>query len=160
MLFEGIEASLGQTFGCLVGRTGPLAPPDYAYDEDRKQFQSTEILRRIAGLGGLPDTRFLALTECDLFIPMLTFVFGQAQLGGSSALVSVARLRQEFYGQLPNEALLVRRLRKEVIHEVGHTFGLTHCLDRSCPMSLATAVRHIDDKSDILCSRCINTLGV
>ena len=85
--------------------------------------------------------RLLGITEHDLFIPMLSFVFGQAQLGGKAALVSFARLRQEFYGIDPADAVFTERARKEMLHELGHTFGLTHCPDRGCPMSLSTGNR-------------------
>ncbi len=69
----------------------------------------------------------LALTGRDLFVPVLTFVFGQAQLGGRVAVVSLARLRQEFYGMAPNGEILMERAVKEALHETGHTFGLVHC---------------------------------
>ena len=88
----------------------------------------------------------LAVTDRDLFIPVLTFVYGHAQLGGRVAVVSLARLRQEFYGMAPNHELLLERAAKEALHESGHTFGLVHCADRSCAMSLATNIRQIDDR--------------
>jgi archaemetzincin len=88
----------------------------------------------------------LAVTDRDLFVPVLTFVFGQAQLGGRSAVVSLARLRQEFYGLAAQSRVLLERAAKEALHETGHMFGLVHCADRSCAMSLATNVRQIDLK--------------
>jgi archaemetzincin len=69
-------------------------------------------------------------------------------------VVSLARLRQEFYGQAPNRRLLTHRLLKEAIHEIGHTLGLVHCLDRTCPMSLATNIRQLDTKSLDWCANC------
>ena len=68
---------------------------------------------------------------------MLSFVYGQAQLQGRVAVVSLARLRPEFHGLPPDPAALERRAAKEAVHEVGHTFGLVHCADRRCPMSLS-----------------------
>ena len=98
--------------------------------------------------------RVLGITECDLYIPMLTFVFGQAQLNGRIALVSLARLRQEFYGGTPDLGLLRLRLRKEVGHELGHSMGLIHCSDRGCLMSLATSIQDVDRKTDSFCAAC------
>ncbi len=145
--------------GCLL----ILPAPDYALDAERNQYSSTVILRQLAQTG-LPEvTRFLALTDVDLFIPMVTFVYGQAQLSSPSepdfdrrkfAVVSLARLRQQFYGLSPDKDLTVRRLRKEVSHELGHTFGLVHCGDKSCLMSLSTEVFQIDMKSDDFCRSC------
>lgn len=69
-----------------------LPDPDYAFDEKRKQYSSTVILRNIAPLSSRAE-KFLAITEVDLFIPMMTFVYGQAQLSGKVAIVSLARLK-------------------------------------------------------------------
>ena len=98
--------------------------------------------------------KLLAVTEHDLFIPVLTFVFGQAQLGGRVGVVSFARLRQEFYGLAPNREVFLERAHKEALHETGHLFGLVHCAERTCAMSLATTVRQIDLKDDAFCAAC------
>jgi archaemetzincin len=96
----------------------------------------------------------LAVTERDLFVPVLTFVFGQAQLGGRVAVISLARLRQEFYGLAINREVFAERAAKEALHETGHMFGLVHCADRACAMSLATNVRQIDTKQAAFCAPC------
>jgi archaemetzincin len=90
---------------------------------------------------------------------MLSFVFGQAQVGGHAALVSLARLRQEFY-RLPEDVeLLAERIQKEVLHELGHTLSLIHCQDPSCVMSLATGVRQVDQKAIQYCDSCRALIG-
>ena len=102
-----------------------------------------------------PDaTRLLGVTDVDLAIPMLTFLFGQAHLDGPIALVSLCRLRQEFYGLPANESLLRERTVKEVLHELGHTFGLAHCSEPKCAMSLATHIELVDAKAEQYCARC------
>ena len=88
------------------------------------------------------------------FVPVLSFVFGQAQLGGPAALVSVARLDQSFYGLPPRRSLLVDRTLKTVLHELGHTCGLVHCSDRTCAMALATNVAQLDAKEPRYCESC------
>ena len=90
----------------------------------------------------------------DLAIPVLTFLFGQAQLDGPVALLSLCRLRQEFYGLPADEALLRERAAKETLHELGHTFGLTHCSDMRCSMSLSTDIALVDAKGGRYCPRC------
>jgi archaemetzincin len=128
--------------------------PDGAFDAGRKQFSSSVILQRLAGGGPTDAYRLFGVTECDLFIPMLSFVFGQAQLNGRVALLSLARLQQEFYG-LPGDAtVLIERAIKETLHELGHTFGLLHCLDKECPMSLSTTVQLLDNKRSTYCAGC------
>jgi archaemetzincin len=96
----------------------------------------------------------LALTSRDLFIPVLTFVYGQAQLDGKLGVVSTARLDQQFYALPPDRGVLLRRAETEAMHEAGHMFGLIHCADRSCAMSLSTSVRQIDQKKAAYCAAC------
>jgi archaemetzincin len=102
------------------------------------------------------EGRTLGVTEADLFIPMLSFVYGQAQVNGRLAVLSTARLRQEFYGLPSNAELTYSRGVKEAIHEMGHTFGLTHCSDPGCPMSLSNTIIQVDRKRDTLCASCVD----
>jgi len=125
-----------------------------AWDPARSQYNSSLALRALLEKGAAGARRVLALTERDLFIPMLSFVYGQAQLGGTFALVSLARLRQEFSGLPPNPALFLARARTEALHELGHTFGLTHCPTPACAMALATNLRQLDLKKDTFCDSC------
>jgi archaemetzincin len=128
--------------------------PAFAEHDERHQFHSSEILRRMQNYLG-PDTwRVLGVTAVDLYIPILTFVFGEAQMGGPCAVVSVHRLRQEFYGLPEDRDLLRERLLKEAVHEIGHTLDLTHCDDYRCAMAASHAVEWIDLKDGTLCPNC------
>lgn len=131
------------------------------YDPDRGQYNSTSILQYIHDtfIAREPaDTRrnatYLAITCSDLFIPILTYVFGEAELNGQVAVASYYRLQNELYGLPPNRPLLIRRLIKESIHEVGHTFGLVHCLSQACVMHTSTYVEDIDLKGEEFCVEC------
>jgi len=148
-----VAARAATVFGGPV-RLLDLGSAEFAFDSARNQYASIPILEML--LRRCPDDgyKLLAVTECDLFIPVLTFVFGHAQLGGRVGIVSLARLRQEFYGLPPDAAALRERAEKETLHEGGHMFGLVHCADRRCAMSLATGVRHIDEKDNAFCPRC------
>lgn len=134
------------------------ARPMFAFDPGRGQFSSTKILKHILANPSESALKTLGVTDVDLFIPILTFVFGEAQLGGQAAVVSTARLKQEFYGLPPNDALMEMRLVKECVHEIGHTFGLTHCRDNTCVMYLSNAIREVDAKSEALCGVCRDEL--
>ena len=145
---------VSEMFGFEVVRHTSFPEPDFAYDARRGQFSSTLILKNLAKVCPSGAVKFLAVTEADIFIPMVTFVFGQAQLSGKVALVSLARLSQKYYGLAENSDIKIRRARKEVAHELGHTFGLVHCRDRSCIMSLSTEILQVDVKSEDFCPGC------
>jgi archaemetzincin len=145
---------ISSAFSIDAKRMDPMPDPAYAWDAGRQQYSSTLILRD--AISRRPDgaAKVLVLTECDIFIPMLSFVYGQAQLDGPVAVLSSARLRQEFYSLPPNRPLFLQRLRKEISHELGHTFGLTHCQDRLCTMSLSTNIEQLDLKQPGFCNSC------
>jgi archaemetzincin len=98
--------------------------------------------------------RLLGVTAVDLYIPILTFVFGEAQMGGPCAVVSAHRLRQELYGLPADPKLFRQRVIKEAVHELGHTVSLTHCDDYRCAMAPSHAVEWIDLKESTLCTAC------
>jgi archaemetzincin len=124
--------------------------PTDAFDARRQQYSSSRILRWLLDRRPSGADRLLGVTDVDLFIPVLTFVFGEAQLGGHAALVSTARLRE---GHEPPDVVR-RRIVKECVHEVGHTFGLLHCSDVRCVMSRSVSVLNVDTKDGELCEDC------
>jgi archaemetzincin len=151
---QTVQVRLGLAINVLPSA---MIPSD-ALDSVRHQVEATHVLRKI--LPDLPGdrSRAIALVEEDLFIPMLTFVFGLAQVGGRLALVSIARLRQEFYGLPKNDDVVRLRIVKETLHELGHTYGLVHCPDVRCVMSVANTVQHVDRKSSEFCGGCRSML--
>jgi archaemetzincin len=144
-------------FGMPCRFDSDILDPSLFYDPERDQYHSTRILKTISDQTPDDYVKVLGLTEIDLFIPILTFVFGEAILGGRSAIVSTHRLYQEFYGLPGDEDLLIRRTEKEVIHELGHTFGLIHCRDCQCVMHASRDVEEVDVKSSAFCERCVST---
>lgn len=146
---QSLEASFRMTPAMM-----PLPEFDFAYDAGRDQYASIAVLESLTRACPEDAGKLLAVTSRDLFIPVLTFVFGQAQLNGRVGVVSLARLRQEFYGLPPDSGILLERARKEALHETGHLFGLVHCNDLGCAMSLSTGVRQIDRKQAAFCGPC------
>jgi archaemetzincin len=130
-----------------------------AYDTSRHQNNSTALLAQILDTADV-SRKVIAVVDVDLFIPILTFVFGEAQLGGPAAIVSTHRLHNEFYGLVRDDRLLVQRLEKEVVHELGHTFGLYHCHQFECVMRSSTYVEEIDMKRVEPCTECAAVLRV
>lgn len=126
-----------------------------AYDLQRRQFNSSRILAKINNLGkkfGLD--RVLGITDVDLFVPRLNFVFGEAEYGGRAAIISLFRLRPEFYGQNSDNRLLVERAVKEAVHEVDHMLGLGHCDNPTCVMFFSNSISDTDRKGVLLCEKC------
>lgn len=124
------------------------------FDPLRKQYNSSDILRQLIAFPPADAFKILGITAVDLFIPILTYVFGEAQLDGIGAVVSLHRLKNQFYG-LPEDEIRMRdRLLKEAVHELGHTFGLLHCANPGCALNASTYVEDIDQKSRRLCSNC------
>lgn len=134
--------------------TGNMPVPEGSYERSRNQYNSTSILREIIRETPADAIKVVGIIDKDLCIPILTFVFGEAQLGGVASLVSIARLRQEFHGLSPDDRILFERLVKEALHELGHNFGLTHCRDRECVMYLSNTVMDVDRKQSIYCGSC------
>lgn len=128
------------------------------YDPKRDQYYSTTILKELLLRFPSDGLKALLVVGVDLFIPILTFVFGEAQLEGKVGIVSTARLRQEFYHLPQDKPLLMRRLLKEKKRELGHTFGLVHCEDRNCVMSVAHNVLGVDAKGMGFCEECHSLL--
>lgn len=156
-LLEHLAATLARTFRRPC-RIRPLRfDLSFSLDAGRQQCYSTAILQRLERAAD-PDARVLGVTVCDLYVPVLTFVFGEAQLDGNCAVVSTARLKEEFYGMPPREDLFRERLVKEAAHELGHTFGLRHCMDWRCVMSSSHAVERLDVKSADFCEACRKTV--
>jgi archaemetzincin len=154
---EHLSGVLSRRFALPV-RPFDLPPIDFAFDAGRSQYASIPVLEMLLARCPPDGARLLAVTTRDLFIPVLTFVFGHAQLGGRAAVISLARLRQEFYGLPPDPQIFLERAAKEALHESGHMFGLVHCADRSCAMSLSTGVRQIDSKQPRFCAACDSRL--
>ena len=100
----------------------------------------------------------IGLLRVDLYIPILTYIFGQSVLNGSTGIVSLYRLRNELYGLEQDDRLLTERFRKVIIHELGHSLGLIHCLNPICIMRSSTYVEDLDQKKLEFCNKCTKEL--
>ena len=150
---EHLAAALARTFRTPCRIRPERFDVSYSFDPRRGQYYSTAIIQRLERASNA-DARVLGVTACDLFVPVLTFVFGEAQLDGNCAVVSTARLKDEFYGLPAREDLLRARLVKEAAHELGHTFGLRHCENWRCVMSSSHGVERLDVKGAEFCKAC------
>jgi archaemetzincin len=152
---------------CMVVNA-QLPLPEKAFDKTRKQYRSAVILSKIQAYAakrkGLRSV--LGVVDADIFVPELNFVFGEAACPGKAALISLRRLKPEFYGDASNIELFTTRALKEAVHELGHTLGLKHCPRSSCVMHFSNSIFDTDKKQSLLCDECylkaslsINNLG-
>ena len=154
-LLDWLRQALFDRFRVPTEILRPALDPAFALHAERQQFHSSEILAAMQSYITRDTWKLLGITGRDLYIPILTFVFGEAQLGGASAIVSYHRLTQEFYG-LPHDLdLLANRLLTESVHELGHTLRLTHCQEYRCAMAASHAVEWIDIKDSGFCEDCL-----
>lgn len=153
-LLETVRSKLAKQARVPCEVSDRTLSPDFTRHAEREQYHSSELLARMQEFVEPGCWRLLGITSVDLYIPILTFVFGEAQLGGKCALVSTHRLRQEFYGLPPDDSLLIERTVKECVHELGHTVELTHCDDYRCVMASSHSVEWIDLKDSFFCRDC------
>lgn len=126
------------------------------YSKERGQYDAAQILTEYDQNSTVNKT--IIITSIDLFIPIFTFVFGLAKLNGKTGIVSVHRLRSEFYGLPNDEELLMERLTKEVVHELGHLLNLRHCSNYQCVMASSNTADDLDVKGNRFCHSCIQKI--
>ena len=156
---ERISGAVTTEYNCIVVIKEAHTDISEFFDPGRRQYNGDKLLREVDTLQVPGSAKVIGLFQVDLFIPILTYIFGQAQLGGRTSIASLYRLSNERYGMMPDDELLLNRFIKEVIHELGHTLGLIHCHTASCVMRSSTYVEDIDLKNSHLCSKCRTEIG-
>ncbi len=148
-LLAAIAGGVSERFGIEAVVSMELSDLMFAHNKERNQYHSTAILEKLSETAPPSAVKVIAVTHVDLFIPILTYVHGEAQLGGRSCIISTFRLkgdeRQEDY---------IERMKKEAVHELCHTFDLRHCKDPTCVMHFCRNAKEVDRRSDALCRYC------
>lgn len=140
----GLDASEDQISGGF---------PRQAFNHSRGQYDAFKVLSAFEGIhAGL----LLLVTDLDLYCPGLNFCFGLAHR--RAAIVSLHRLRPEFYGEPRDENLLVLRAEKEAVHEMCHLIGLRHCLNPLCVMHFGNSIGDTDVKRKLPCDACFERM--
>jgi archaemetzincin len=149
-----LAAALAEVFSCRVERGDRLTLPARALNPARGQYLSSAVLAMLQQTKPGNVSLVLGVTDCDLYLPPLNFAFGEADQRSGVAVISVARLREEFYGHPVNDELFRRRMITEGVHEVGHALGLDHCPDPGCVMHFSNTLSDTDRKGAGFCANC------
>lgn len=157
-IVKEIALAIEETFPFKAEIGEPVILPANALNPKRRQYYSTIILEELSKTERKSDL-ILGITDEDLYVPQLNFVFGEAHILKGIAVISLTRLRQEFYRLRPNEKLFRERAIKEAIHEIGHLCGLEHCHDKRCIMFFSNSIRDTDIKGPGFCKSCKEKLG-
>ena len=158
-LCREVGTHLQETLGIPFELLTSLGEPKYAFNAGHEQYHATAIVRRVSqAITPRKHLLGIGLTEVDLFMPDVNFVFGDADREGKAAVVSVARFKPAWYGRPPDHTLLMRRLASEVLHEVGHIMGLPGCNHDTCAMFISNTLSDTDRKEGRICDPCRNKL--
>ncbi|MDI6890426.1 MAG: archaemetzincin family Zn-dependent metalloprotease [Thermodesulfovibrionales bacterium] len=157
-VLRDIANALKEAFHCEVEINKGISIPQDALNTRRRQYHSTTILKKIKSIKPENFNRVLSVIDVDLYVPELNFVFGEADIYSGVTVISLKRLRQEFYGLRPDKGLFHLRAIKEAIHEIGHTYGLDHCQNPKCIMYFSNTLRDTDNKGPGFCNTCLSLL--
>jgi archaemetzincin len=158
-VLEMLGDSLRQTFACQVKVEAQVGSLDYAYNKTRKQYLAAQLLSILRHFSMEPGDRCLGIVDVDLYAPGLNFIFGEADVSAGVAIISLYRLQQERYGLPRNERLFQDRAIKEAVHELGHTYYLSHCREARCVMHFSNSLADTDIKRPSFCEKCQQKLG-
>jgi archaemetzincin len=151
-IMDKLKDEVGGIFHCPVEIKAGFSDLTQAYNPERKQYFSSKLLASLKK--SEREERVVGITDVDLYVPRLNFVFGEADIALGTAIVSLCRLRPEYYGLASDEALFLERATKEIVHELGHTFGLGHCPNNKCVMHFSNSLADTDVKEAHFCSKC------
>ena len=120
----------------------------------RDQWELRELLTAVLGrVRG--DARCILLTNKDTFTRDMNWSTGIARCNGTTAVVSVCRLDPAFWGEVYDRVRHYKRVRKLVLHELGHTFGeVGHCEDWACAVHGSGSIGEIDKTGEDYCKHC------
>ena len=159
-VIRSISDALSGTFHLKVATGKEMNVPENSCNSRRRQFNAATILKEMRAEKQAAFDLMLGITDADLYVPELNFVFGEADVFSGATIISLARLRQEFYGLPADRRLFHERATKEAIHEISHACGLDHCPDGKCIMYFSNTISDTDRKGPGFCSVCKDTLGI
>lgn len=156
-LLNYLQKELSKTFEIPVVIKEPLSLPKEGYSPKRNQYEGKVFIERLKKLG-YKKKIVLGICDVDLYVSGLNFIFGLASPLEKVAIISLTRLKEEFYNREEKKELFFLRSLKEATHEIGHLFYLEHCKDKKCVMFFSNSLLDTDRKSPNFCPSCLKKL--
>lgn len=116
----------------------------------KNQYLTEQILQEVQKSKIQDNEKWILIVDIDVYHnsnPVLGLAYPHCGI----SVVSTKKLKQGFYNLTENEKLFLERLKKMVIHELGHLFYLDDCHTKECVMQCSTP---IDEKESFLCRSC------
>ncbi len=156
-LLQTISSEIGNTFHIKTAVVREISIPRSSFNSSREQYSASKILAGMKSYRREDAEILLGVIDVDLFAADLNYVFGEAEPYEGAAVISLSRLKQEFYGLPGDRDLLKERAIKEAIHELGHVCGLDHCPRPECVMYFSNRIADTDMKGKGFCNICKDT---
>jgi archaemetzincin len=153
-ILRRLAPAIAEFLALPVQLLAPKPLPAHTYHVGRDQYHSTQLLEYLLADSSAGALRILGITSADLYIPIFNFIFGEAQVDGSAAIISLFRPSGGGEADRPPISHLLKRLLKLGLHELGHTFGLGHCRQEGCLMGFSANLEILDRKNLDLCQYC------
>lgn len=157
-ILDYLEENLGKIFQANVSLGKAQEIPEYAYNKERAQYLSSNVLKNLSKLKKDSHQKILAIINKDLYVPELNFVFGEADILNGVCIISITRLHQSYHGLPENQDLFLVRTLKEAVHEIGHLLNLGHCPNPKCVMHFSNRLLDTYIKDYRFCKRCGESL--
>ncbi len=158
VLVNRLASEIGPIFARSVDILKGMKMPPEAFNVVRNQYYAVILLAKLERIKANSREKVIAVCEEDLYLPDENYVLGYSDALSGTAVVSLYRLRQEFYGLPEDEAKVFPRMHKEALHQLAHLFDINECRNPRCVNYFSQIMLDIDSKGMKFCDICKRTL--
>jgi len=154
MLVNRLATNIGPIFSRSVDILKGMKIPEEAYNVIRNQYYASILLAKLERVKANSREYILGVCEEDIYLPDEASVMGHSDSVLGTAVISLQKIRQEFYGLPEDEIKVYTRLFKQAVHQVAHLFNISSCKNPKCVNYYSQKMFDIDDKGEIFCDIC------